>query len=118
MEPLDPLDAAMITADVISNPLHVAAVLILSPPDDAGSGYVDGLHQQVLAAADPVDPRLCRYPHFGLDTGGGWLWRQAGGVDISRHCLRRTLPAGADRDTFWRLISQLHAEPLDRSRPM
>ena len=29
---LDPLDAAMMTADVTSNPLNIGAVLILSPP--------------------------------------------------------------------------------------
>ena len=32
MNPLDPLDAAMMTAELVSNPMHVGAVLILSPP--------------------------------------------------------------------------------------
>ncbi len=36
MEPMDPLDAAMVTAEPMSQLQHVAAVLILSPPDDAG----------------------------------------------------------------------------------
>ena len=85
MDPLDPLDAAMMTAELLSHPLHVAAVLILSPPDDAGPGYVDELHRQALAATDPVDPRLRRYPHRGLDTGGIWVWRDADTLDISHH---------------------------------
>lgn len=61
MQPVNPLDAAMITADVISNPLHVAAVLILSPPDDAGSDYVDELHQRPTSG-NTASGRRCVSP--------------------------------------------------------
>ena len=118
MDLLDPLDAAMVTADPISQPLHVAAVLILSPPDDAGLGYVDEVYRQALALTDSIDPRLRRYPHRGVDTGGIWAWRDVDTLDIRRHCRRITLPAGVGRDEFWRLIGELHAERLDPSRPM
>jgi diacylglycerol O-acyltransferase / wax synthase len=118
MDPLDPLDAAMVTAEPMSHPQHGAAVLILSPPADAGRGYVDGLYREALAATDPIDPRLRRYPHRGLDTGGIWVWRDVDNLDISQHVKRRTLPPGAGRDGFWRLVSELYAERLDRSRPM
>lgn len=118
MDWLDPLDAAMMTAEVLSRPLNIAAVLILSPPEDAGPGYVDDLHREAVSGRDPVDPRLRRYPHRGMDTGGGWVWREADTVDLNQHCRRSSLPAGAGRDELWRLISQLHAEPLARSRPL
>lgn len=116
MIPLDPLDAAMMTAELVSNPMHVGAVLILSPPDDAGPDYVDELYRDALAGNDPVDPRLCRYPHQGVDTGGIWVWRNADTLDVRQHCQRRTV--SGDRDEFWRLIAELDAERLDRSRPM
>jgi diacylglycerol O-acyltransferase / wax synthase len=116
MGALDPLDVAMMAAEVVANPLHVGAVLILSPPQGAGPMYVDDLYRQALAANDPIDPRLRRYPHRGLDTGGMWVWRDRDSVDLSRHCQRRTVSAG--RDGFWRLIGELDAERLDRSRPM
>ena len=116
MSPLDPLDAAMLTAELVSNPMHVGAVLILSPPKDAGPDYVDELYREALAGNDPVDPRLRRYPHRGVDTGGIWVWRDRGTVDMSEHCQRRTVSGG--RDEFWRLIGELDAERLDRSRPM
>jgi WS/DGAT/MGAT family acyltransferase len=118
MDKLDPLAAAMITVESLSHPQHTAAVLILSPPDDAGPGYVDELYRETLAATDPIDPRLRRYPHRGLDTGGIWVWRDADNLDISHHVTRRTLPPGAGRDEFWRLISELYPERLDPSRPM
>jgi diacylglycerol O-acyltransferase / wax synthase len=115
MKPMDPLDAAMMTAELVSNPMHVGAVLILSPPGDADPNYVDELHRDALAGNDPIDPRLRRYPHQGVDTGGMWVWRDTEAVDMSRHCQRRTVSGGED---FWRLISELDALALDRSAPM
>ena len=116
MNPMDPLDAAMMTAELMSNPMHVGAVLILSPPKDAGPGYVEELYREALAGNDLIDPRLRRYPHRGLDTGGMWVWRGTDTVDLRQHCQRRTASGGLDG--FWRLIGELDAERLDRSRPM
>lgn len=118
MDPLEPLDAAMLTAEVLSDPLHVAALLILAPPATAGPGYVDDLFQQGLAVAAEMDPRFRRHPHIGLDTGGLWMWRTDDSVDMRDHLERRTLPAGSGRDALWKLVSALHSEPLARSRPM
>ncbi len=39
MNPVEPLDAAMLTAELLSDPLHVAALLILAPPAAAGAAY-------------------------------------------------------------------------------
>ena len=117
MDLLEPLDAAMITAEVLSEPLHTAAVLILRPPADAAPGYVDELYRSALTDTAQLDPRFRRHPHAGLDTAGLWVWR-TDTVEVSEHLQRRTLPAGADRDALWRLISELHSEPLQRSRPM
>ncbi len=116
MNTLAPLDVAMMTAELLSSPLHVGAVLILSPPKGAGPQYVDRLYREALAAGDPVDSRLRRYPHRGVDTGGLWVWRETETPDMSWHCQRRTVSAGRER--LWRLIGELHAQPLDRSRPM
>ena len=118
MDPMEPLDAAMITAELLSDPLHTAALLILSPPADAGPGYVDELYQEALTDTAELDPRFRRYPHVGIDTAGLWVWRTDDTVDMREHLQRRTLPAGADREVLWELISELHSEPLDRSRPM
>ncbi|TAM67229.1 wax ester/triacylglycerol synthase family O-acyltransferase [Mycobacterium sp.] len=116
MNPLNPLDAAMMTAELVSSPMHVGAVLLLSPPVDAGPDYVDRLYREALAGDDAIDPRLRRYPHRGVDTGGLWVWRDVDTVDLSRHYQRRTVSGGLDK--FWRLIGELDAERLDRSHPM
>jgi diacylglycerol O-acyltransferase / wax synthase len=116
MNPLDPLDLAMMTAELLSNPLHMGAVLILSAPANAGPDYVDQLYREALTTDDPVDSRLRRYPRRGVDTGGLWVWRDTESLDMSQHCQRRTVCGG--RNELWRLIGELHAQPLDRSRPM
>lgn len=118
MNPLEPLDAAMLTAELLSDPLHVAALLILAPPATAGSGYVDELFAQGLTDTIDMDPRFRRHPHIGLDTAGLWTWRTDDHVDMRDHLERRTLPSGSGRDALWKLVSELHSEPLDRSRPM
>lgn len=118
MDPMEPLDAAMITAELLSDPLHTAALLILSPPADAGPGFVDELYQEALTDTAELDPRFRRHPHAGIDTAGLWVWRTDDTIDMRDHVQRRTLPAGGDRAALWELISELHSEPLDRSRPM
>ena len=55
---------------------------------------------------------------MGVDTAGLWVWRADDSIDMHEHLQRRTLPVGADREVLWKLISELHSEPLDRSRPM
>lgn len=118
MDPLEPLDAAMITAELLSDPLHTAVLLILSPPPGTGSDFIDELYREALTDSAELDPRFRRYPHAGLDTAGIWVWRTGDSIDMREHLQRRTLPAGATREALWQLISELHSEPLDRSRPM
>lgn len=118
MDPLEPLDAAMITAELLSDPLYTAAVLILSPPAGAGPGYVDGVYQQALTDGTDLDPRFHRHPHVGIDTAGLWVWRGDDNIDMRAHLQRRSLRAGATLVELWELISELHSQPLDRSRPM
>ncbi|GAS89464.1 uncharacterized protein RMCB_3560 [Mycolicibacterium brisbanense] len=105
----------MITADVISNPLNIGAVLVLSPPGASGADYVDQVYAHSVIGRKVGDPRLRRYPHRGIDTAGAWVWRELDVVDAGRHCQRVTLTPD---ENLWKLISQLHSQPLARSRPM
>ncbi len=123
MDLLDPLDSLMLTAELISSPMHVAALMILRPPPGSDpAAYVTGLFEQTLTAAVDVDRRLRRVPHSGIDTGFMWVWRDisdAGGqLDIRHHFQRRTVAADGGPDALWELVSELHALRLDRSAPL
>jgi diacylglycerol O-acyltransferase len=115
---MKPLEAAMMTAEVLSNPMHAGALLILSPPDDADSNYVADLYNQGLADDVEIDPRLRRCAHRGVDTLGMWAWRYADNIDLNDHFQRRTLPAAGGERALWDLVAALHGERLDRQRPL
>lgn len=116
MQLMDPLAAAMMTGEVLTNPLHVAALLMLSPPSGAGPHFVDDLFREAMMRTEQIDPRMCRRPHIGLDTMGLWTWQDVD-VELTHHVQRRILPGGSDERALWHLIADLHAQPLDRSRP-
>ena len=130
MEPLAALDSLMLAAEKLGSAMHVGVLLILSlPPDagpdagtgvgtDAGVDFVDELHRDSLIGPHDLDPRLRRYPHRGLDTGGVWVWREAVEVDLRRHLHRTTLPPGSGPDQLWKLVSELHSERLDMAAPL
>jgi diacylglycerol O-acyltransferase / wax synthase len=61
MDPLPPLGAAMMTAELLSDPLHTTALLILSPPRE----FVDELYQDALTSAAELDPRFLSTPARG-----------------------------------------------------
>ncbi len=114
---MDAMGALMMTAEELSNPMHITALIVLDPPEDAGRGFADELLHACHADANHLDSRLRRRPHRGVDTGGAWVWRETE-TDLSRHVFRRSLPEGSNRETLWSLVGDLHAEPLDRTRPM
>jgi diacylglycerol O-acyltransferase / wax synthase len=118
MKLMDPLDAVMMIGEVLSNPMHAGALLIMSPPGDAGPGYIDELYRDGLIDGDDLDPRLRRRPHCGADTLGMWAWQDVDNVDMREHLQRRTLPEGSGDDALWGLVGDLHAERLDRTRPL
>ncbi|WP_167098771.1 wax ester/triacylglycerol synthase family O-acyltransferase [Mycobacterium sp. DL592] len=119
METLDPIDALMLTGELLSSPMHVAVVMILSPPPGVDTrSYVETLYADSLSATAPIDPRLRRRPYRGIDTAGVWVWRDADDIDLRHHMQRRTLPQGSGPEALWELVSHLHALPLDRSAPM
>ena len=119
MEMLDPIDALMLTAELLSSPMHVAALMILTPPPDQDArGYIAQLYEDSLTSADQIDRRLRRRPHRGIETGLQWVWRDVGDIDIRHHFQRRTLPAGHGPNALWEMVSDLHALRLDRSAPL
>ena len=123
MDMLEPLEALMLTAELVSSPMHVAALIILSPPPgEEPRAYVKQIYEGTLAAAVDIDRRLRRLPHSGVDTGWMWAWRDVGDtgaeLDIRHHFQRRTLPKSGGPGALWEMVSDLHALRLERSEPL
>lgn len=118
MDRLDPIDALMMTAEVVSSPMHVGVLLTMTPPPGEDAGYVKRLYEQsVTDTAHVPDPRLRRRPYRGIDTGLLWVWRDCE-VDIRHHVQRRTLPPGRGPEALWTLVSELHGLRLNRTNPL
>ena len=118
MDALAALDSLMLAGEKLGSPMHVGIVLIFTPPDDAPPDYVGELYRDSLLGDYPLDPRLRRHLHRGIDTGGIWVWRDAPEVDLRTHVHRRTLPVGAGLPQLWELVSTLHSERLDMAAPL
>ena len=118
MGALAAMDSLMITGEIFGSPMHVGIVLILSPPADAGPDYLDRLYRDSVDGVAEVDPRLRRFPHSGLDTGGMWVWREVDDINLTQHLRRASLPEGAGLAEMWQLVSELHSERLDLSAPL
>ena len=93
MERMDPLDAAMVTAEPMSQPQHVAAVLILSPPDDARPEYVDELYREALSERTRSTRGFAGVRIVAgtpAESGSGAMLRTSTSVNSSsaRHCRR------------------------------
>lgn len=119
MDYLDPIDALMLAGELISSPMHVGVLIVMTPPagEDPAS-FADHLYTDSLTQAYPVHQRLRRRLHRGIDTGLLWVWHDATEVDLRQHVHRVTLPPGGGRQSLWELISRLHGERLDMSAPL
>lgn len=118
MEALATMDQLMLAGETFGSAMHVGVVLILTPPEGAGPQYVEDLYRDSLIGDYEIDARLRRHPHRGVDTGGTWVWRDCGEIDLRRHVRRASLPPGSGLGEMWELVSELHSERLDMTAPL
>ena len=115
--PMSPIDALFLDTEAPSRPMHVGALALLSPPDGAGPNFV----RDAFAAAldrDRVAPLWRRRPRRSLGSVGQWYWHTDTEIDLDYHVQISALPRRADQTTLWKMVSELHANMLDRSRPL
>jgi diacylglycerol O-acyltransferase len=115
--PMSPTDALFLVAETPKRPMHVGALALLSRPDGAGPNFV----RDAFAAAldrDQVAPLWRRRPRRSLGSLGQWYWHTDTDVDLDYHVQISALPRRAGRNALWNMVSELHSERLDRSRPL
>lgn len=97
--------------------MHVASLLPFTPAPDAGPEHLRHLLDELRAARDiqpPWNLRL-RYPDFLKHPLQSWV--SAEDVDVDYHVRRSALPAPGDERELGVLVSRLHSNPVDFSRP-
>lgn len=110
---LTPLDRGFLYLERHRQPFHVACLNLFTPPDDASPGFVPELGDRLRACARPSWPfdRRLASPY-----GGAWI--EDPDFDIDEHFVRMAVPQPGTMDDLLRLVSDLHEQPLDRSRPL
>ncbi|MBY0400857.1 wax ester/triacylglycerol synthase family O-acyltransferase, partial [Myxococcota bacterium] len=109
-------DAVFVAMETPEAPCHIAGLSILDPSTRADFAFETFL--EVLAQRIALIPRLrwkLREVPLGLDCA---YWVEDLSFDVRDHVRRVALAAPGDRSTLARLASFLHAQPLDRARPL
>lgn len=113
MERLTTLDASFLYLERPDNPMHVAGVLVLEPPD----GGLDALASLVEARL----PLVPRYRQRALEVPGHLanpVWADDPDFDLQYHLRRSAVPRPGTETQLLDLVSRVVARPLDRSRPL
>jgi len=114
--PLSGLDAAFLYLEGLGTPMHVGSLMLLQPLRGGGDFY-QRLRDHVadrLNAAAPLR-RVLESAPLGLSHP---LWREHAPLDLDWHIVKRKLRAPGSHNALMALTGRLHAETMDRSRPL
>lgn len=118
MYKLSATDAGFLYAETPLCPMHVASVQVMALPDGVSEDEFIASLKPFIAARKHLVPyltnRLQATP-FDLDHP---LWVRDPEFDIERHIYRVDVPAPGGQAELERTIAELHATPMDRSRPL
>lgn len=118
MEQLSGLDAAFVHQDSRRTPMHITAVLVYDIGDDQ-SGAIDRAALRRLAGRlqqqFPLFCRKLRRVAMDVDTP---YWVNVRRPDPGHHISSRELPAGGGWPALERLLTEIHGQGMDLSRPL
>jgi WS/DGAT/MGAT family acyltransferase len=116
MKRLSLLDALFLYAETPETPMHIASVTIFkpeSPQDDLFARFRE--HMAARLDLLPSYRRRLEPTPLGIDQPA---WVIDDKLDLDYHIRHEALPKPGGMEELRALIAQLHAIPLDRSRPL
>ena len=117
MATLSVADAGWLLIEGRERPMHVGGLMLFDPPDDAGPEYLQDLVAEVRDHTDirpPFNQRLAR--PYGL-AGSVYQWTEDE-PELDYHFRHLALPEPGRIRELLVLVSNLHANLLDRHRPL
>jgi len=109
-------DAVFISVESPNAPSHVAGLTILDPSSSSAFGFerfLEILHERIELVAR-FKWKLFE-PSLGIDRA---YWVEDENFDVADHVHRVAVPKPGDRAALAEVAGFLHAQPLDRSRPL
>jgi diacylglycerol O-acyltransferase / wax synthase len=114
---MSPLASLFLSAESREHPLHVGALQLFSPPADAGPNFVRDTHRALLQCGE-VDSIFRKRPSGFHGAFANLAWSSDDDIDLAYHVRRSALPAPGRVRELLELTSRLHANLLDRHRPL
>ena len=116
MTPLGGLDALFLHLETPATPMHVGALNLLDAP--AGTADLFGAirrHVEARLSSSPVFTRRLLQAPLAIANP---VWVDADDVDLDYHLRRVRLPAPGTQAELDAVVAKLHAQRLDRRRPL
>lgn len=117
MQRLTGMDATFLYMETPTMPMHVAGTYVFDPssaPGDYGYEQIKAEVERRLHLLPPYRRRLVEVP-FQLHHP---LWIEDPDFDLDYHLRRVALPSPGGREELAELAADIHARPMDRSRPL
>lgn len=117
MKQLSGIDATFLYMETEQTPMHVAGLTTFDLP----KGFRGSFHKHYT---EFFKGRVHMVPIFGMKLAKAAFqldhpgWVDAGEIDWDYHILSAKLPKPGNRKQLEDMVAKLHAEPLDRSRPL
>lgn len=118
MQKLGLLDAMFVHTEAENAPRHGCGLQIFSPPADAGPDFLRKLYDAMRAI--PVSEAPCNWKlnQDSLIRKLAPVWETLDHVDLDQHFFRWGLPSPGGQKELGELVSHIHSQPLDFSRPL
>jgi WS/DGAT/MGAT family acyltransferase len=110
-------DAMFLYGETRETMLHVASLMEFTPPADAPPDALRTLVEQLRGKRDLAPPWNLKLRHPDSLRHPLQAWVEDPDVDVDYHVRRSALPAPGDERELGVLVSRLHSNNLDFSRP-
>ena len=117
MKPLSGLDAAFLYLETPETPMHVGSLHLLRVPARGRTGFHDRARAHIASRLHLVPVLTRRIASLPFDLASP-VWVEDREVDLDHHIRRVRLPKPGTMAALEALVAKLHAEPLDRDRPL
>lgn len=111
------LDSGWLMMETRETPMHVAGLQLFATPEDAPDDYFETFYRRLLdvpAVGRPFNMKL----RTGFMSSLAPSWVEDRQLDLEYHVRHAALPRPGRVRELLALVSRLHAQRLDRSRPL
>lgn len=117
MKPLSGIDAAFLHLETPETPMHVGSLHLYRVPARGRATYYERARRHIASRLHLVPVFTRRIAALPLDLASP-VWVEDREVDLDHHIRRIRLRKPGTMAVLESLVAKLHAQPLDRSRPL